>query len=204
MSQIKDVVILSAAVPRSAGSGGSLKSLNSAQLGTIAAKEAIAPRRRGCRYYPVQHCRQCDPQQPERFLPGPGDRRRCRSAGGKPCGHRQPAVRLRPRGHRQAAQQIQLGEVDTALAGGAESMSNSSYSLDSNRWGQRMGNSTITDDLTTTLLEPWDGHHMGITARMWPRNTASPGKSRTPFPQKATAAPPPPLKPGTSRKKSCR
>ncbi|MFM9776465.1 beta-ketoacyl synthase N-terminal-like domain-containing protein, partial [Streptomyces galilaeus] len=55
----------------------------------------------------------------------------------------------------QAAQQIQLGDVDAALAGGAESMSSSSYTLTSNRWGQKMGDSIMIDELTTTLQDPW-------------------------------------------------
>ena len=43
-------------------------------------------------------------------------------------------------------------------------MSTSAYTLQSNRWGQKMGNSVMLDELTTTLQDPWDNNPMGITA----------------------------------------
>ena len=54
--------------------------------------------------------------------------------------------------------------MDAALAGGSESMSTSAYTPQSNRWGQKMGNSVMLDELTTTLQDPWDNNPMGITA----------------------------------------
>lgn len=63
-----------------------------------------------------------------------------------------------------ACQQLQLGEIDVAIAGGAESMSRSAHLSTSNRWGQRMGNITLSDELTTALSDPFSGDHMGITA----------------------------------------
>jgi acetyl-CoA C-acetyltransferase len=164
MPQINDVVILSAARTAIGGFGGSLKNLNSAQLGTIAAREAIA--RAGVDAATIQSSIVGNV-----IRNSPKDSYLSRMIGvdaGLPVtSHAVTVNRLCGSGLEaivQAAQQIQLGEVDTALAGGAESMSNSSYSLDSNRWGQRMGNSTVVDDLTTTLLDPWDDYHMGITA----------------------------------------
>ncbi|WP_321393669.1 beta-ketothiolase BktB [Emcibacter sp.] len=164
MSEIKEVVIVGAARTAIGGFGGSLKSLNSAQLGTIAAREAI--QRANVEAGMIQSCIVGNV-----IRNSPKDSYLARvigiDSGLSPDSHAVTVNRLCGSGLEaivQAAQQIQLGEVNTALAGGAESMSNSSYSLASNRWGQRMGNSTILDDLTTTLQDPWDDYHMGITA----------------------------------------
>jgi len=63
-----------------------------------------------------------------------------------------------------ATQQIQLGEVDVAVAGGTECMSSSGHLLTTNRWGQAMGDSVIQDELTGALTDPFGVGHMGITA----------------------------------------
>ena len=63
-----------------------------------------------------------------------------------------------------AAQQILLGDVDIAIAGGAESMSRAPYSLPTERWGQKMGEARVVDMLTGTLMDPFGHGHMGITA----------------------------------------
>jgi acetyl-CoA C-acetyltransferase len=63
-----------------------------------------------------------------------------------------------------AMQLIQLGDCDAAVAGGAESMSRSQYWLPSQRFGQRMGNSTVIDAMVGALSDPFAGTHMGITA----------------------------------------
>ncbi len=62
-----------------------------------------------------------------------------------------------------AAQMITLGDIETAVAGGAESMSRAPYWLPSTRWGQRMGNG-VTIDALGALNDPFDGCHMGVTA----------------------------------------
>jgi acetyl-CoA C-acetyltransferase len=63
-----------------------------------------------------------------------------------------------------AAQAIRLGDVDTAVAGGAESMSRAQYWLPSLRWGQRMGDGSTVDAMVGALTDPFDSHHMGVTA----------------------------------------
>jgi acetyl-CoA C-acetyltransferase len=63
-----------------------------------------------------------------------------------------------------AAQHIQLGDIDTAVAGGAESMSRSAYILPGLRWGQRMGDAAAVDMMVATLNDPFGHGHMGITA----------------------------------------
>lgn len=63
-----------------------------------------------------------------------------------------------------AAQMILLGDADTAVAGGAESMSRAGYWVPSLRWGSRMGDTKIIDAMTGALSDPFGHGHMGCTA----------------------------------------
>lgn len=63
-----------------------------------------------------------------------------------------------------AAQIVQLGDADCAVAGGAESMSRGAYVLPTLRWGQRMGDGGVIDMMVGALTDPFDTMHMGITA----------------------------------------
>ncbi len=63
-----------------------------------------------------------------------------------------------------AAQAIQLGDAEAAVAGGVESMSRSQYWLPGQRWGQRMQDGTTVDAMVGALTDPFDGCHMGVTA----------------------------------------
>ena len=63
-----------------------------------------------------------------------------------------------------AAQQIMLGDVDVAIAGGAENMSRAPYIIPAERWGQKMGDAKVIDMLVGTLSDPFGHGHMGITA----------------------------------------
>jgi acetyl-CoA C-acetyltransferase len=63
-----------------------------------------------------------------------------------------------------AAQSILLGDCETAIGGGAESMSRAPYHTPALRWGARMGDTTVTDILLGTLNDPFNKYHMGITA----------------------------------------
>jgi acetyl-CoA C-acetyltransferase len=63
-----------------------------------------------------------------------------------------------------AAQAIQLGDADAAVAGGVESMSRSQYWLPGLRWGQRMRDGVTVDAMVGALSDPFDGCHMGVTA----------------------------------------
>lgn len=63
-----------------------------------------------------------------------------------------------------AAQLIQLGQSNIALAGGAESMSNGAYILPKLRQGLRMGHGNITDLTLGILTDPFASGHMGLTA----------------------------------------
>jgi len=63
-----------------------------------------------------------------------------------------------------AAQQIQLGLCDVAVAGGAESMSLAPYHLPTARFGQRMGDGATVDPMVGALTCPINRYHMGVTA----------------------------------------
>jgi acetyl-CoA C-acetyltransferase len=63
-----------------------------------------------------------------------------------------------------ASQSILLGDCETAIGGGAESMSRAPYHTPAMRWGARMGDATMTDILLGTLHDPFHKFHMGITA----------------------------------------
>jgi acetyl-CoA C-acetyltransferase len=63
-----------------------------------------------------------------------------------------------------AAQSIMLGDCEVAIGGGAESMSRAPYHAPAMRWGARMGDTTMTDVLLSTLNDPFHKIHMGITA----------------------------------------
>jgi len=63
-----------------------------------------------------------------------------------------------------ASQIIALGDADTVVAGGAESMSRSNYWLPSARWGSKMGDQVVMDSLIGALSDPFDANHMGVTA----------------------------------------
>ncbi|MFJ1302200.1 beta-ketothiolase BktB [Pseudomonadota bacterium AL_CKDN230030165-1A_HGKHYDSX7] len=63
-----------------------------------------------------------------------------------------------------AAQTILLGDARIAVAAGAESMSRAPYIAPAQRWGARMGDSTMIDMMTGALSDPFGRMHMGVTA----------------------------------------
>lgn len=76
----------------------------------------------------------------------------------KVCGSGLKAVNL-------AAQFIMLGDDDCVVAGGMESMSQAPYIMRNYRWGGRMGNGEIVDEMIFDgLTDIFNGYHMGITA----------------------------------------
>ncbi|ODP35370.1 acetyl-CoA C-acyltransferase [Pandoraea sp. ISTKB] len=60
-----------------------------------------------------------------------------------------------------AAQFIDSGEAETAIGGGAETMSLAPYLLPANRFGTRPGDVIATDTLMGGLTDPMTGVHMG-------------------------------------------
>ena len=63
-----------------------------------------------------------------------------------------------------AAQVIQTGDADVAVAGGAESMSRGAYWMPNARWGARMGDASMVDTVVGCLTDPFNDIHMGVTA----------------------------------------
>lgn len=62
------------------------------------------------------------------------------------------------------AEAIMLGNADTALVGGAESMSRAGHLMTTARAGQKMGDLTATDMMIGALTDPFGNGHMGVTA----------------------------------------
>ncbi len=61
-----------------------------------------------------------------------------------------------------ADQLIRLGEIETAVAGGMESMTNAPYVLRKARWGGRMGDTEVVDAMIHDgLWSTFTGQHMG-------------------------------------------
>jgi acetyl-CoA C-acetyltransferase len=57
-----------------------------------------------------------------------------------------------------------LGDVEIAVAGGAESMSRAGFTVPVARWGQKMGDVKMVDSMTAALHDPFGHGHMGVTA----------------------------------------
>jgi len=76
----------------------------------------------------------------------------------KVCGSGLRAVSL-------AAQLIRAGDADVVLAGGTESMSNAPFLLRKARFGYRMGDDKLVDEMIVDgLWDAFNDYHMGMTA----------------------------------------
>ena len=63
-----------------------------------------------------------------------------------------------------AVMEIQTGQADVVVAGGAENISQLPYYVKDARWGARMGHKTFEDGVIDILTWPLDGKHNGVTA----------------------------------------
>lgn len=63
-----------------------------------------------------------------------------------------------------AVMEIQTGQADVVVAGGAENISRLPYYVNDARWGARMGHKTFEDGVIDILTWPLDGNHNGVTA----------------------------------------
>lgn len=64
-----------------------------------------------------------------------------------------------------AAQIIKAGDADVVVAGGTENMSQVPYVAPKVRWGARMGNTELIDEMVFGgLTDIFNGYHMGVTA----------------------------------------
>ena len=160
----REVVILSGVRTAIGDYGGSLKDIPPSDLGARVVREAVArakidPKDVGqCVIGNVIHTEARD-----MYIS-----RLCAVNGGLPhdtgaftvnrlCGSGMQAIV-------SASQYILLGETDTAVAGGTESMSRAAYASLTQRWGARMGDSKIVDMMVGALTDPFDTVHMGVTA----------------------------------------
>jgi acetyl-CoA C-acetyltransferase len=142
---------------------GSLKEFTAPQLGAIAVREAV--RRAGIDPAIVDECimgnvvAAGEGQNPARqaALNGGLSERVAAMTINKVCGSGLKAVML-------AAQGIATGDIDVAVAGGMESMSNTPYLLSRVREGLRMGNGTLVDAMIHDgLWCAFDQCHMGMS-----------------------------------------
>jgi acetyl-CoA C-acetyltransferase len=81
-----------------------------------------------------------------------------------------------------AAEQIMLGNVDVAVAGGMENMSRTPFLLDRMRTGYRMGDATLHDGMYRDgFLDPLSGCVMGETAENLARRYGIPREEQDEF-----------------------
>ena len=164
MSEIHDVVVISGVRTAIGTYGGGLKDLPPSQLAAKVVQEAV--RRSGLAAEAIQHSVFGNVIHTDARDPYMG--RVAAVDGGLPittpaftlnrlCGSGLQAIV-------SAAQMIMLGDIETAVAGGAENMSRAPYWSSNLRWGQRLGHSQMTDAMVAALHDPFHECHMGITA----------------------------------------
>lgn len=161
---MKEVVIVSAVRTPVGSFGGAFKSLSPVDLGVVCAKEAI--HRAGIKPEDI------DDVYIGNILSagqGQGIARQVAVKSGIPvevpattvnilCGSGLRTISM-------AAQMIALGDAETILCGGTESMSNAPYVVDSQRFGAKMGDVKMVDSMIKdALTDAFHDYHMGITA----------------------------------------
>jgi acetyl-CoA C-acetyltransferase len=160
---MREAVIISAARTATGKFLGSLKEFTAPQLGAIVVREAV--RRAGIDPAAVDECimgnvvSAGEGQNPARqaALHGGLQDHVAAMTINKVCGSGLKAVML-------AAQGIATGDIDVAVAGGMESMSNTPYLLPRVREGLRMGNGTLVDSMIQDgLWCAFEACHMGMT-----------------------------------------
>ena len=164
MQSVQDVVIVGAARTPVGLFGGGLASVTPAGLGICAAQAAL--NRAGVKAESVQElilgnvlgagqgmniARQVSlgvgmPEETTAYVVN------------KVCGSGLKAIAL-------AAQAIASGDIDIALAGGSESMSQAPYIVPRARWGLKMGHGQLLDTMICDgLTDIFHDYHMGISA----------------------------------------
>lgn len=160
---MKDVVIVSAARLPVGSFGGSLKDIPAIDLGAMAVKEAV--KRAGI-----------EPKLVDEVIIGQVGQvaengfvaRAISLKAGLPnettaysvnrqCGSSLQAVA-------DGVMEIQTGQADIVVAGGAENVSQLPYYVREARWGARMGHKNFEDGVIDILTWPLDGNHNGVTA----------------------------------------
>jgi acetyl-CoA C-acetyltransferase len=160
----RDVVVLSAVRSAIGGFGGSLSSMEPAELAGTVMKEAV--NRSGVDPKQINYVTvgNCIPTE-TRF---PYVARVAAIQAGLPMDSVAMAVnRLCSSGLQgivTTSQAIMLGDCDYGVGGGVEVMSRGIYGAPAMRTGARMGDTKIIDLMVSTLTDPFGAGHMGITA----------------------------------------
>lgn len=160
----RKVVIASAARTPVGAYGGAFKTVSARELGAVAAKAAIE--RAGIKPEDIdESILGCVLQAGN----GQNIARQIALDAGIPI--EKPAMTLNIvcgsglRSVSLAAQMILAGDCDVVLAGGTESMSNAPYLLTDERWGARMGDKKVVDEMIKDgLWDAFNNYHMGVTA----------------------------------------
>lgn len=162
----KEVYIISAVRTPMGSFGGGLKDFSAPKLGAIAIKAALE--KAGVQPGQVQdvlmgcviqaNLGQAPARQAAKFAGLPNEVN-CTTVN-KVCASGMKAIA-------QAAQSIALGDADIVVAGGMESMSNVPFYVDSMRWGNKYGNSSLIDGLAKDgLTDVYNGQAMGNAAEL--------------------------------------
>ena len=163
---MRESVIVSAVRTPTGKFLGALKDFTAPELGALVVREAVA--RAGIDPASVDECimgnviQAGNGQNPARQAALNGGLRDHVAALtiNKVCGSGLKAVML-------AAQGIATGDIDVAVAGGMESMSNSPYLLPRVREGLRMGNATLVDSMINDgLWCSFENCHMGMSGEV--------------------------------------
>jgi len=163
---MKEVYIISAVRTPIGSFGGALKDFPATQLGAVVIKAAVE--KAGIKPAQVQdvlmgcviqaNLGQAPARQAAKFSGLPNEVN-CTTVN-KVCASGMKAIS-------QAAQSIALGDADIVVAGGMESMSNVPFYVESVRWGNKYGNTTLTDGLAKDgLTDVYDGKAMGNAAEL--------------------------------------
>ncbi|ERT58806.1 acetyl-CoA C-acetyltransferase [Peptoniphilus koenoeneniae] len=161
---MRKVVIASAARTPVGSFGGSLKTVSAVELGIIAAKEAM------------KRANVTPDMIDESYIgnvlqAGQGQNVARQVVLGAGIPYTSPAMTINIvcgsglRSVSLAAQIISNGDADIILCGGTESMSCAPFLLPKERWGARMGDGKVVDEMIKDgLWEAFNDYHMGMTA----------------------------------------
>lgn len=160
---MKDVVIVSGVRLPVGSFGGSLKDITAIDMGAMVVKEAV--KRAGIRPDVVDEViiGQVGQIAENGFvaraisLKAGLPKETCAYSVNRQCGSSLQSIA-------DAMMEIQTGQADVVVAGGAESISQLPYYIKDARWGARMGHKVFEDGVIDILTWPLDGNHNGVTA----------------------------------------
>ena len=160
---MKEVVIVSGVRLPIGSFGGSLKTVSAIDMGAMVVREAV--RRAGIKPEDVDECiiGQVGEIAENGFIARAASLKAglpnetCAYSVNRQCGSGLQAIA-------EAVMEIQTGQAEVVVAGGAENISQLPYYVKDARWGARMGHKCFEDGVIDILTWPLDGNHNGITA----------------------------------------